>query len=168
MERSGDKWDTGAVDICGALMVLVLKQVALGHNRADNFAREASKQCSAERHGLYVDATPNILHYFSYMFASGNLLAGPFFEYRDYMNFTNRRGEWRRACDGRFFGMAMISALQCLGLAFASLSIGQTISHNFSAHMLVEPDVLHRSMVQRYALAFLVGKFLSCSFLMCG
>ena len=37
---------------------------------------------------------PSPLEWLSYIFASGNLLAGPFFEFRDYRNYVERRGAW--------------------------------------------------------------------------
>ncbi len=34
---------------------------------------------------------PSLLEFFSYVFAAGNLLAGPFFEFRDYIEYIERR-----------------------------------------------------------------------------
>ena len=37
---------------------------------------------------------PNLLEYLSYIFASGNLLAGPTFELSDYIDYIERKGPW--------------------------------------------------------------------------
>ena len=34
---------------------------------------------------------PSLLEFFSYVFAAGNLLAGPFFEFRDYIEYVERK-----------------------------------------------------------------------------
>jgi MBOAT, membrane-bound O-acyltransferase family len=41
-----------------------------------------------------LDQLPSLLEFLSYVFAIGNLLAGPFFEISDYLAFVERRGEW--------------------------------------------------------------------------
>lgn len=37
---------------------------------------------------------PSPLEWLSFTFASGNLLAGPYFELSDYLDFINRKGPW--------------------------------------------------------------------------
>ena len=37
---------------------------------------------------------PSPLEWLSFTFASGNLLAGPYFELSDYLDFVNRKGPW--------------------------------------------------------------------------
>jgi lysophospholipid acyltransferase len=91
MDRTGDLWDTGAVDIIGSLMVIVLKQVAIAHNISDAKSPRVAT-FTAERKALLLEKPPSLLQYLSFMFASGNLLAGPFNEYRDYASFTARTG----------------------------------------------------------------------------
>ena len=39
---------------------------------------------------------PSLLEWLSYIFASGNLLAGPFFELRDYRDYIERQGPWEK------------------------------------------------------------------------
>ena len=41
-----------------------------------------------------IRAMPSLLEYVSYVFAFGNLLAGPVIEYRDYQDFINNKGLW--------------------------------------------------------------------------
>ena len=157
MERTGDLWDSGAVDITGSLMVLVLKQIALCHNLSDSFTREGSKHYSTERHLFKVTAVPNPIHYLSYIFATGNLLAGPFFEYREYMDFMSRSRGWARACDWSLFGQAAAASMRCFGVAIGGVAISQLIENYLSPKMLIPPSVLQRSMPERIAIAFLTG-----------
>ena len=37
---------------------------------------------------------PSPLEWLSFTFASGNLLAGPYFELSDYLNYMERKGPW--------------------------------------------------------------------------
>ena len=37
---------------------------------------------------------PSLLEWLSFVFASGNLLAGPYFELADYLNFVQKKGPW--------------------------------------------------------------------------
>lgn len=39
-------------------------------------------------------AMPTLVEWLSYVFASGNLLAGPFFELKDYRDYIQRQGSW--------------------------------------------------------------------------
>ena len=157
MERTGDLWDTGAVDITGSLMVLVLKQVALGYNLSDSFSSKRGIEFGVERQYFKMGSPPNILHYFSYIFATGNLLAGPFFEYRDYVDFISRRGKFVEACKREYLGAAAKAAMQCFGVAIASIVVSQVISAKFPPLLLVPPHVQKVAMWQRYAIAFLIG-----------
>lgn len=46
---------------------------------------------------MKLDRLPSLLEYYSYCFASGNLLAGPFFEAKEYFDFIERKvGVWRK------------------------------------------------------------------------
>jgi hypothetical protein len=48
-----------------------------------------------------LQALPSPLHFFSYLFAAGNLLAGPFFEASDYFDYIQRRASptFGHGCD---------------------------------------------------------------------
>ena len=45
-----------------------------------------------QRHRL--TKLPSLLEWLSFTFASGNLLAGPYFELSDYLDYMERRGPW--------------------------------------------------------------------------
>lgn len=50
---------------------------------------------------MRLDRLPSLLEYYSYCFASGNLLAGPFFEAKEYFDFIERRVGGRVGSPGR-------------------------------------------------------------------
>lgn len=65
---------------------------------------------------------PTPLEGLSYLFAAGNLLAGPHFELSDYLAFVERRGPWdpsapRPPPSGAWVGaVRMAKAVACLGI----------------------------------------------------
>lgn len=154
MERTGDLWDTGAIDITGSLMVVVLKQISVCHNLSDSYS---SKQYSQERYDLRIPAAPNPLHYFSYLFASGNLLAGPFHEYLHYKHFMAREREWAKAFGAPLFKEAMRAAVRCFGIACGALAAEQLVSARFQAAMVLAPAAFKMPLWRRYLVAFATG-----------
>ena len=154
MERTGDLWDTGAIDITGSLMVVVLKQIAVAHNLSDGYS---AKRYSQERHDLSIAAAPNPLHYFSYLFASGNLLAGPFFEYPHYKQFMARQGEWSKAFTAPMFKEALRASARCFGVACGALVAEQLVSARFKAAMVLAPAAFKMPLWRRYLVAFATG-----------
>lgn len=92
-QASGMAWKLGQLDFTGAQMVLTLKLIAVAMCYQDGMRRDTSSQkeyAKAKR----LDRLLTPLEFFSYMFASGNLLSGPFFEARDYLDFIEGRGDW--------------------------------------------------------------------------
>ena len=59
---------------------------------------------------------PSLLEWLSYVFASGNLLAGPFFELKDYQDYVQRQGPWADSCpSGVAAGLCrLLKALLCM------------------------------------------------------
>lgn len=45
---------------------------------------------------LTVEKVPDLLEYLGFVFMGGSLLAGPYYEYADYMDFVHSRGVGRR------------------------------------------------------------------------
>ena len=58
-----------------------------------NYLR-ASQELSPYQQRHRLTKMPSPLEWLSFTFASGNLLAGPYFELSDYLNFINRKGPW--------------------------------------------------------------------------
>jgi quinol-cytochrome oxidoreductase complex cytochrome b subunit len=67
-------------------------------------------------------AMPSLLEFFSYVFAFGNLLAGPVIEYRDYQDFINLKGLWdpKAAKPVPTWGCYKRVRADCLGAAMRS------------------------------------------------
>lgn len=156
MERTGTLWDTGAVDITGSLMVIVLKQVAIAHNVSDGNSRRAAS-FTEERRSLLLSSPPSLLQYLSFMYSFGNLLVGPFNEYADYSAFTERNGEWKAGLAQGMSMPALAAAGRCVAQALALLAVHLGIGAYFSPMLLTAPKVWELSMVQRYFIALVLG-----------
>lgn len=92
VSASGAAWKEGHLDFTGAQMVLTLRLIAVAVSYQDGGAPPGKLREYAGRKRL--PALPSPLEFFSYLFAAGNLLAGPFFEARDYFDYVERKGEW--------------------------------------------------------------------------
>jgi lysophospholipid acyltransferase len=161
LERTGDLWDTGAVDITGSLMVLTLKEIAICHNLSDSYS---NKKYSEERYQLRMSGPPNLLHYLSYIFASGNLLAGPFNEFQEYTGFVARDGEWAKAFSWPLFRAALRASTRSFGFACAALALEQLIGAVCSAKMVLAPASFAMPLLKRYAIAFAAGFAKRCQY----
>ncbi|CAK0783622.1 hypothetical protein CVIRNUC_006821 [Coccomyxa viridis] len=89
---SGEAWKQGNVDFTGAMMVLALKLITAGVSYQDGLKKPEELSPYQQRHRL--TKMPSPLEWLSFTFASGNLLAGPYFELSDYLDFINRKGPW--------------------------------------------------------------------------
>jgi hypothetical protein len=137
-------------------MVLTLKQIAICHNLSDSHSKRASA-FSAERRSLLIRRPPGPLLYLAYIFASGNLLAGPFFEFAEFRAFSERSGPFASAFGPGMWRHAMVAAAQCTGMAAASMAVYLVAGMYFEPFMLTEPRVWHLSLAARYAVAFALG-----------
>lgn len=156
MERTGDLWDTGAIDITGSLMVIFLKQVSIAHNISDGHSPRAAS-LSEERRSLLISSPPSLLQYLSFMYAFGNLLSGPFNEFADYVTFTHRAGAWKGAFAPGMAGSAFTTAAKCVSQALALLIVNLFLGAFFSPKLLTAPRVWDLSMGQRYLIAMITG-----------
>lgn len=112
VQSSGTAWKAGYIDFTGAQMVVTLKLVAAGMCVQDGYRRKqrsppapvasspssssppSPQQLSSYASTKALDTPPSLLEWYSYIFASGNLLAGPFFELKDYLDFIKLTGDW--------------------------------------------------------------------------
>ncbi|KAF5826856.1 MBOAT, membrane-bound O-acyltransferase family-domain-containing protein [Dunaliella salina] len=72
-------------------MVIVLKLIALAMSRQDACK---SKELNPYQAQHKVEHLPNLIEYLGYAFCCGNLLAGPFVEYHEYMDCVEEKGHW--------------------------------------------------------------------------
>eukprot|EP00892_Ulva_mutabilis_P010068 jgi/Ulvmu1/7433/UM036_0094.1 len=163
MERTGDLWDTGAVDITGSLMVLVLKQVAIAHNISDGHSKRATS-FTEERRSLLLESPPTLLQYLSFMYSFGNLLVGPFNEFADYSAFTKRTGPWKSAFAPGMTTPALAASGRCILQAVALLVVHLGVTTYFSPLLLTAPKVWEFSLLQRYLIAIVIAIGKRCQY----
>ncbi|KDD76279.1 membrane-bound O-acyltransferase [Helicosporidium sp. ATCC 50920] len=97
LQASGLSWEKGELDFTGAQMVLTLRLIAAAVCYQDG-ARSIEK-LRPYAVGNRLEELPGALEFFAYCFASGNLLAGPFYEIKDFLDYASSRGDW--AADGK-------------------------------------------------------------------
>mmetsp|Transcript_19134 Transcript_19134/g.57764 ORF Transcript_19134/g.57764 Transcript_19134/m.57764 type:complete len:484 (-) Transcript_19134:1770-3221(-) len=95
---SGQAWKEGKMDFTGAQMVLTLKLISLAVCYQDGLKPEQELSPYQQTHKLTKLPTP--LETVSYLFSAGNLLAGPFFEVSDYMQWISHEGVWAPEAKG--------------------------------------------------------------------
>ncbi|KAK9103415.1 hypothetical protein Sjap_020669 [Stephania japonica] len=89
---SGDAWKEGGIDATGALMVLTLKVISCSMNYNDGLLKEDNLWEAQKKNRLL--QLPSIIEYFGYCLGCGSHFAGPVFEMKDYLEYTDRKGIW--------------------------------------------------------------------------
>ena len=71
-------------------------------------------------HSCFVrQVRPTLLEFYSYLLAIGSLLSGPCYEFKDYMEYINRRGDWRKIPNPIVPGtMRFVKAVVCAAMWF--------------------------------------------------
>lgn len=139
MGASGTAWKEGKLDFTGALMVVTLKLISCATNVSDSYKDE--KHLRQHEREWMIPAAPRPLEYASYIFATGNLLAGPHFHFKAYSEYIERRGLWsplaaRKSPNPTPQGLLHLAqALTCLvlhvGLTHAGLGVSALTSDWF-------------------------------------
>ncbi|KAH7514016.1 hypothetical protein FEM48_Zijuj11G0043900 [Ziziphus jujuba var. spinosa] len=106
---SGDAWKEGGIDATGALMVLTLKVISCAINYNDGILKEEDLREPQKKNRLV--KLPSLLEYFGYCLCCGSHFAGPVFEMKDYLDWTERKGIWSPSDKGPSPFGAMIRAL---------------------------------------------------------
>ena len=96
--QGDDKYLKGIFDYTGTQMVLTMKLTSFGYNLYDGtYDRDKvfgelkdgkTKKMMEERRKYAVTSLPNPIEYFGYIFCFTCLMAGPAFEYNDYVDGT--------------------------------------------------------------------------------
>jgi len=89
---SGEAWKAGNIDITGLLMVLTLKVTACALNYQDAALPESELNDFQRRRAVPV--LPNALDYAGWLMFPCTLVVGPAIEFRDYVDWLNKRGAW--------------------------------------------------------------------------
>jgi lysophospholipid acyltransferase len=95
---SGDAWKEGGIDATGALMVLTLKVISCAINYGDGLIKEEEDLREAQKKYRLIKC-PSIIEYFGYCLCCGTHFAGPVYEMKDYLDWTERKGIWARTKD---------------------------------------------------------------------
>ena len=84
---------TGLPALAQSLQCLALPASALAavHFRAVTTSKLCLQELRPYQESMKLHLMPSLLEFFSYVFAAGNLLAGPFFEFRDYIEYIERK-----------------------------------------------------------------------------
>ncbi|KAG0497780.1 hypothetical protein HPP92_002471 [Vanilla planifolia] len=94
---SGDAWKEGGIDATGALMVLILKIISCAINYSDGLLKEEGLRESQKKNRLI--QCPSIIEYVGYCLCCGSHFAGPVYEMKEYLEWTEGKGIWSRSKD---------------------------------------------------------------------
>ncbi|EXC34122.1 hypothetical protein L484_010580 [Morus notabilis] len=117
---SGDAWKEGGIDATGALMVLTLKVISCAINYNDGLLKEEDLREAQKKNRLV--KLPSLIEYFGYCLCSGSHFAGPVYETKDYLDWTEGKGIWNKSEKGLSpspYGAtirALLQAAVCMGL----------------------------------------------------
>ena len=74
----------------GALMVLTLKVISCAINYSDGILKEEGLREAQKKYRL--TKLPSLIEYFGYCLCCGSHFAGPVYEMKDYLDWTERKG----------------------------------------------------------------------------
>ncbi|XP_004515799.1 lysophospholipid acyltransferase 1 [Cicer arietinum] len=117
---SGDAWKEGGIDATGALMVLTLKVISCAINYNDGMLKEDGLREAQKKNRLI--QLPTLIEYVGYCLCCGSHFAGPVFEMKDYLDWTEEKGIWSSGAKGPKpspYGATIRALLQagvCMGL----------------------------------------------------
>nr|KJB68443.1 hypothetical protein B456_010G246400 [Gossypium raimondii] len=95
---SGDAWKQGGIDATGALMVLTLKVISCAMNYNDGLLKEEDLREAQKKNRLI--KLPSLIEYFGYCLCCGSHFAGPVYEMKDYLDWTEGKGIWAHSDKG--------------------------------------------------------------------
>ncbi|XP_024996610.1 lysophospholipid acyltransferase 1 [Cynara cardunculus var. scolymus] len=116
---SGDAWKEGGIDATGALMVITLKVISCAINYNDGLLKEEDLRESQKKNRLL--KLPSLIEYVGFCLCCGSHFAGPVYEIKDYLDWTEGKGIWTKSEKGSPspFGATLKALLQagfCMGL----------------------------------------------------
>jgi lysophospholipid acyltransferase len=143
---SGDAWKEGGIDATGALMVLTLKIISCAINYSDGMLKEEGLRDAQKKYRLA--KLPSLIEYFGYCLCCGSHFAGPVYEMKDYLEYTERKGLWASPTPSPLLPTlrALVQAGACMGL-YLYLSPQFPLSR-FSEPLYYEWGFWHRLFYQ--------------------
>ncbi|KAL3156423.1 hypothetical protein ABBQ38_000734 [Trebouxia sp. C0009 RCD-2024] len=146
---SGTAWKEGHMDFTGAQMVLTLKMISAAVCYQDGLKNAEVLRPYQESRKLV--SMPSPLEWLSYIFASGNLLAGPFFELRDYRDYIERQGPWANG-----FPSGVVPGLVRLFKAMVCMAFHLRMTQGFNASTLESAWYHSQPLLSRVIVLYLV------------
>ncbi|KAH9617391.1 hypothetical protein KSS87_012262 [Heliosperma pusillum] len=115
---SGDAWKEGGIDATGALMVLTLKVISCAINYQDGLLKDEDLREAQKKNRLL--KMPSLIEYVGYCLCCGSHFAGPVYEMKDYLDWTEGKGLWspavKQPSPWGAVGRALLQAAICMGL----------------------------------------------------
>lgn len=117
---SGDAWKEGGIDATGALMVLILKVISCAINYSDGLLKEEGLRESQKKNRLI--HRPTAVEYVGYCLCCGSHFAGPVYEMKEYLEWTEGEGIWLsskgKSSPSPYGAMfrAIVQAAICMGI----------------------------------------------------
>ncbi|XP_020701160.1 lysophospholipid acyltransferase 1 [Dendrobium catenatum] len=117
---SGDAWKDGGIDATGALMVLILKVISCAINYSDGLLNDESLTESQKKNRLV--HRPTAIEYIGYCLCCGSHFAGPVYEMKEYLEWTEGEGIWSspkgKSSPSPYRAMfrAIVQAAICMGI----------------------------------------------------
>jgi len=155
VNASGMSWTLGQMDFTGCEMVLVLKLVSIAVSTQDYHSKK-KEELTPFQATHAIAQVPNPLEFFSYVFSLGNLLAGPYFEFRNYKEFIESRGVWDPRAE-KPAPSVVLPSLWCLGEAFLFMGLYLKMVPIFNVGTFTQPWFLKSPALKRAVIIFVTG-----------
>jgi lysophospholipid acyltransferase len=151
---SGSAWKEGKMDFTGSQMIVTLKIISAAVTYQDGLKHEKDLTAYQQAHKLR--GMPNLLEYLSYVFASGNLLAGPTFELSDYLTFIEKGGSWSPKA-ARQMPSPVVPGLLRFAKALLCMALHLWLVKHFSADVFETAWFYGLSLPMRAGVFWVVG-----------
>lgn len=114
---SGDAWKEGGIDATGALMVITLKVISCAINYNDGLLKEDDDLREAQKKNRLLKL-PSLIEYIGYCLCCGSHFAGPVYEMKDYLEWSEKKGIWKDQSPSFLWATikAILQAGFCMGL----------------------------------------------------
>lgn len=163
VQASGAAWKEGHLDFTGAQMVLTLRLIAIGVSYQDG--SRPAERLSEYGAKKQLQRLPSLQEFFSYLFAAGNLLAGPFFEAKDYLDYIERKGAWDESDPAKRIPNPLLPGLLRFLKALACAAVWMKLSGTYGADLLESRYFQQEvSLTLRFFLLWLVGMVARCKY----
>ncbi|XP_047338372.1 lysophospholipid acyltransferase 1-like [Impatiens glandulifera] len=151
---SGDAWKEGGIDATGALMVLVLKVISCAINYNDGILKEEDLRESQKKNRLI--KLPSLIEYFGYCLCCGSHFAGPVYEVKDYLDWSEGKGIYAYS-DKKPTKSAFGATVKALFQAAICLGLYMYLTPYFPLSRFLEPVYQEYSFLRRLSYQYMCG-----------